>query len=233
MKIPSRFLPIAVMVLFPAVFRTAPYVLSKFGLGDVHDPALFLLTFSPVGAVFLFGGATFAEKRWAYLAPLLTMLLSDLAIGLLLKDLSMGFHLGIPAIYGSYALMIWLGTLLARVRSNVTSASSWFQCGAPSRRWLAGLLLAVATAGAALAGEGVFFIVTNFATWVIQDGYYPHTAAGLMQCYIAGVPFFRSLLTGMAVYGTALFGGLAAIELGMAHFKKPALLPDSNQPSAA
>jgi hypothetical protein len=233
MKIPSRFLPIAIMVLFPAVIRTAPYLLSKFGLGDVHDPALFLLTLSPVSAVFLFGGATFAEKRWAYLAPLLTMLLSDLAIGLLLQDLRMGFHAVIPAIYGSYAIVIWLGTVLAKVRSAVTASGSWFQCGGPSRRWLAGLLLVVATAGSAVAGEGTFFIVTNFATWVVQSGYYPHTAAGLMQCYIAGLPFFRSLLGAMAVYGTLLFGGLAAIELGMAHFKRPALLPNSNQPSVA
>ena len=35
------------------------------------------------------------------------MLFSDVAIGLFLGDMSMGLHLIIPVIYGSYALIIW------------------------------------------------------------------------------------------------------------------------------
>src|SRR5579863_3665962 len=172
MKIPSRFLPIAAMVLFPAIARTAPYVVSVFGLGDVRDPALFLLNLSPVGAIFLFGGATFSEKRWAYLTPLMAMLLSDLGIGILLGDLSRGFHVMIPAIYASYAIIVWLGTVLAKTRSTAANPREGSKCGWTSHRWLAGLLQALATAGAAIGGEVVFFIITNFAAWVVQDGYY-------------------------------------------------------------
>jgi hypothetical protein len=234
MKIPSRFLPIAAMILLPAVARTMPYVVGALGNADVHDPALFLLHLSPVSAVFLFGGAMFADRRWAYLAPLAAMLVSDLAIAILLRNVSMGFHAMTPVLYGSYALTIWLGTLLAKMKGALLNPASWFQNGAPSRRWLAMLVMALATAGAGIAGEVIFFITTNFATWVIQDGYYPHTGAGLVACYIAGIPFFRHLLSGMAVYGVVLFGGFALLEWRFAPARQAAAeTPKSNQVPAA
>jgi hypothetical protein len=234
MKIPTRFLPIAVMILFPALARTVPYIVGALGSADVHDPALFLLHLSPVSAVFLFGGAMFADRRWAYLAPLAAMLVSDLAIAILLRDVNMGFNAMTPALYGSYAIMIWLGTVLAKVKGALSNPSSWFQNGAASRHWLAMLVMALATAGAGFAGEVIFFITTNFATWVIQSGYYPHTGAGLIACYVAGLPFFRHLMTGMAAYGFVLFGGFALFEWKFAPARQTATaMAESHQVPAA
>ena len=48
----------------------------------------------------------------------------------------------------------------------------------------------------------LFFIVTNFGVWVI--GWYPPTLAGLIQCYIAGIPFFRMTLIATLSYVTLL-----------------------------
>ena len=49
----------------------------------------------------------------------------------------------------------------------------------------------------ALFSSILFFIVTNFGVWLI--GRYPPTLAGLIQCYIAGIPFFKvSLLANLA-----------------------------------
>jgi hypothetical protein len=210
MKIPSRFLPIAIMILVPALFRLVPYILGALGFGDVHDVSAFRWNFSPVSALFLFGGAKLADRRSAYFVPLAAMLLSDLGIAVLMGDLSMGLHAMIPVIYGSYALMVWLGTQLRESRNP----------------------LAIACAG--LAGEVVFFIITNFANWVVQTGTYPHTFGGLTACYIAALPFFRNSLIGMALYGSVLFGGFALVERKFGGAKAaPALVPNANQPSGA
>ena len=50
-----------------------------------------------------------------------------------------------------------------------------------------------------------FFVVTNFAVWV-TSGMYAHTYEGLMQCYIAAIPFFRNTLSSDVIYTAALFG---------------------------
>jgi Family of unknown function (DUF6580) len=210
MKIPSRFVPIAIMVLVPALFRLIPYILAALGFGDVHDVSAFRWNFSPVSALFLFGGAKLADRRSAYLVPLAAMLLSDLGIAALMGDLSMGLHAMIPVVYGSYAVMVWLGTLLRQSRNPL------------------------AIAGAALVGEIFFFVTTNFANWVVQTGTYPHTIGGLTACYLAGLAFFQYSLISMGLYGSLLFGGFALVERKFGGAKAaPALVPNSNQPSGA
>ncbi len=210
MRIPSRFLPIAVMIVAPAAVRLMPYILGALGMGDVHDVTAFLWNFSPIAALFLFGGARLADRRAAYLIPLAVMLLSDAGIALLMGDLKMGFHAQTPVIYGMYALTVWLGTRLRESRNPLIIAS------------------------AGVANEVVFFVVTNFAVWALQTGTYPHTVTGLVECYIAGLPFFRNGVIGMAVFGTVLFGGFALAERRFATGRPaPASLPSSNQPSAA
>jgi hypothetical protein len=209
MKIPSRFLPIAVMILAPAAVRLVPYILGALGMGNVHDATAFLWNFSPLSALFLFGGAKFAERRSAYLVPLAAMVLSDLGIGLLMKDVSMGLHAMIPVIYGTYAFIVWLGTKLRE------SPRAW------------------AIAGAALAGEVVFFAITNFANWIVQTDTYPHTVAGLLACYVAALPFFRNALISVAVYATVLFGGYALVERKYAAGQMPALAQNSDRASVA
>jgi hypothetical protein len=56
----------------------------------------------------------------------------------------------------------------------------------------------------------IFFLTTNLAVWAIEASY-PATAGGLLACYAAALPFFRSMLTGDLLYIAVLFGcyGLA------------------------
>ena len=63
----------------------------------------------------------------------------------------------------------------------------------------------------AVAGSVLFFIITNFGVWVAGE-LYPRTAAGLWQCYVAAIPFFRSTLLGDVVYTTVFFGGYALVS---------------------
>ncbi len=87
-----RFTFLAGLIATAAAFRILP-----------HPP-----NFSPIAAMALLGGATFATKRAALLVPLAAMLLADLVLG---------FHALMPVIYGCFALIVCLGFWLRRQRS--------------------------------------------------------------------------------------------------------------------
>lgn len=176
-----RFLVLVGMVLGAAACRLIP-----------HPP-----NFTPLGAMALFGGACFADRRTAFLVPLLAMFLSDLAIGGLSGSLSVGLHRLIPVVYGSFALIVCLGF------------------------WLRGRRKPLPIAGATLAGSVLFFVVTNFGVWALGS-WYPKTWEGLVACYVAAIPFFYNTLLGDAVYATVLFGGLALAEKGLLALREPA-----------
>ncbi len=67
-----------------------------------HSP-----NFTPIGAMALFGGAHFHNKRAAFAVPLLAMLVSDFAMG----D---GIHPLTLFVYVSFALIVGLGLLIRR-----------------------------------------------------------------------------------------------------------------------
>ena len=62
-------------------------------------------------------------------------------------------------------------------------------------------------AAAALAGPTSFFLVSNFGVWA-AGGFanYPHTLAGLMACYWAGVPFYRNDLLATSLVLAVVLG---------------------------
>jgi hypothetical protein len=159
------------MILLAALSRLIP-----------HPP-----NFTPIGAMALFGGACFANRRIAFVVPLAAMLLSDLAIGLLSGDMSLGLHRLIPVVYGSFGLIVCLGFWLRKHRAVLP------------------------VAGAALAGSVLFFVLTNFGVWALGS-WYPKTWEGLVACYVAAIPFFHNTLLGDAVYDTVLFGGFALAQ---------------------
>src|SRR6266853_631215 len=85
----TRFIVLAGMILAAAASRLIP-----------HPP-----NFTPIAAMALFGGASFASKRVALLVPL---------AGLCLSDLVLGFYSVTPVVYGSFALIVCLGFWLRR-----------------------------------------------------------------------------------------------------------------------
>ncbi|OIO48506.1 MAG: hypothetical protein AUJ32_00420 [Parcubacteria group bacterium CG1_02_40_82] len=72
---------------------------------------------------------------------------------------------------------------------------------------------------ASLVSSVVFFLVTNFAVWAFFS-WYPHTLAGLFNCFTLALPFFRNTLLGDLVYSGVLFG---AYELVLWYFAKRTL----------
>ena len=78
-------------------------------------------------------------------------------------------------------------------------------------RWLCHKRTVARIGGATLLGALQFFLVTNFGVWAFL-GSFPHTAAGLLACYISGFPFFWNTLAGDALYAAVFFAGFALIE---------------------
>lgn len=145
--------------------------------------------FSPVEAIALFGGAYFATKQWAFVVPLLAMLISDLALGAL-HGADYASYLGGVSFWSVYACVALSVALGFGLRGKVTG----------------GRVL-----GYALAGSVLFFTGTNFTAW-LSNPIYPQSAAGLAAAYVAGIPFFRWTVFGTLVYGALLFGGFALLR---------------------
>lgn len=116
---------------------------------------------------------------------------------LFLGDIFIGFHKLIPIVYASFLINVAIGLWLRE------------------RRTVARISLAT------LLGAIQFFLVTNFAVWQILRSY-PHTASGLLSCYIAGIPFFWNTLAGDAAYTVLLFGGYALAENFIPELRPPA-----------
>jgi uncharacterized protein DUF6580 len=108
-------------------------------------------------------------------------------LALFLGDMFIGFHRLIPVVYASFLVSVAIGFWLRDRRSfgRITAAT--------------------------LLGAIQFFLVTNFAVWAFGLSY-PRNSAGLLACYVAGIPFFGNTLAGDAAYVTLLFGGLALAE---------------------
>lgn len=64
--------------------------------------------------------------------------------------------------------------------------------------------------GAVITGAAIFYLVSNFSMWLV--GYYPMTAAGLVECYVAGLPYLGQAALADAAYCFVLFGLHAVIE---------------------
>jgi uncharacterized protein DUF6580 len=118
-------------------------------------------------------------------------------ITLFAGDLFLGFYKTTPVIYASFLLSVLIG------------------------RWLQSRRTVGRIAGATLLGAAQFFLVTNFGVWAL-DGLYPHTLAGLLACYAAGIPFFWNTLAGDAFYAAVLFGTFALAERKFPALREPA-----------
>jgi len=100
---------------------------------------------------------------------------------LALSDAILGFYgIGMVWVYGSFALIALLGMTALRRRTVIRIA------------------------GAALGASVLFYLITNFGEWL--GPLYPHTAAGLLASYVAGIPFFRNTVLSDLGYSFALFG---------------------------
>jgi hypothetical protein len=137
--------------------------------------------FTPVGAVSLFGGAYFSDKWKAYLVPLLTLFISDIALDYVYFNKFMLFYNGALPVYISFALMVFIGTYIKKVNvGNVLAAS--------------------------LAAVFVHWIITDIDPW-LSGTLYAKSLYGYGESLIAAIPFEKNMLLGNLLFSAILFGG--------------------------
>jgi hypothetical protein len=90
-------------------------------------------------------------------------------LAMLLSDAMLGFHSSMIFVYGAIALI-------------VVGSHYWLRC-----------LSLVSISLAAIFSALAFFLITNFGAWLSHD-MYAHSASGLAQAYVAGIPFFKNTL---------------------------------------
>jgi Family of unknown function (DUF6580) len=134
--------------------------------------------FTPVGGTSLFAGARVRGWR-AYLVPLALMAVTDPILSLLYGYPLFGRVTAV--IYGSFLINVWVGKRLLK-RAGVAR-------------------IAFASALCSLQ----FFVLTNAGVWM-WGSLYPRTAAGLVACFAAALPFFGRTMAGDLAYTGLLFG---------------------------
>ncbi len=181
-----RFSVVAAMFALGVCARLTPYVLAQFGLALDPERTVWPWNFSPMLPLCVFGGAFFARAGAVYLVPLAAWLLGDLGVFALTGRADWAFYAAQPVVYLALALVATTGFALR-------GRTSWTR-----------------VAGAGLASSLVFFAVSNFGVWAFGDGVlYPKTLAGLVDCYVRAIPFFRNSLVSMAVFLPLLFSRFA------------------------
>ena len=145
--------------------------------------------FAPQIAMALFAGSVIKDKKFSFLVPLLSMLISDILYQVLhqqgLTDLT-GFYKGQWLNYLLFTAITLIGFLIKK--NNI-------------RHIILG----------SLAGVLFFYLTSNFFDWLgggldINNLPYPKTFDGLMQCYIAGIPFLRGSLWATLFFNAIFFG---------------------------
>ncbi|MBS1573992.1 MAG: hypothetical protein JST09_01710 [Bacteroidetes bacterium] len=144
----------------------------------LFGPSLAWSGFSPVIAIALFAGFIMKQKDISFLFPLLALLISDVVIQALYENNLFpyaGFYSGQWKNY-----LVLLATTLIGLALKGRSRLSL----------LAGALIA----------PTFFYLLSNLNVWASQEILYPKNFSGLLQCYAAGIPFYRNSLIATIVF---------------------------------
>jgi len=101
---------------------------------------------------------------------------------MLVTDAILGFHASMIPVYACFTFTVWIGTKIRQDRSLVKIAS------------------------ASLLSSVVFFLVTNLPFWYADISLYPLTAKGMIESYVAALPFFGNQVAGDLFFTALLFG---------------------------
>lgn len=175
MKMNKHFvIALVLMILASALYRIIP------------DRAL---GFAPQMAIAIFAGSLLSNnKKFAFLLPLISMLVSDGLYQLLyLNGMST-----IPGFYHgqwiNYILFISLTCFGFFVKANNI----------------------ISIAAASITAPTAFFVASNFLVWMGGGGWHrPKTMEGLMQCFVDGLPFYQGSLMATGIFAAILFGTFA------------------------
>ena len=141
---------------------------------------------APIGAFALMGGL-YLNRRFALVVPVLALVLSDVVLNT---------QLGYPLFHAPRLLDYSAFVVIAMAAMALRDKGWKLQFGG------------------AVAVPFFFFAVSNFGVWLTGLGLsgqpYAKSIAGLVECYVAGLPFLRGSLLGDWGF-MALFAGIMAV----------------------
>jgi hypothetical protein len=161
----------------PAYLLIVVAILSRLLLAANPHPEWF--NFTAVGGALLYFGARRSSREM--LAPLAALVATDYFLTTQVYSYPFRWQ-GYVITWAWYLMAMVLGWILLHARTTFVRAA-------------AGVLL----------GPTSFFVASNFAVWS-GEGMYPHTLAGLGDCYIAALPFYRNDLLSTGIVAGLAFG---------------------------
>ena len=147
-------------------------------LARVVNHEMHLYNLAPVAALGLFSGAVIKDKRFAYMLPLVAMLMADLYFQ---------FFTSTPGFYGREQWFVYGGMALVTLLGTAMHKANPLKI-----------------AGFSLIGSIVFFIVSNFGCYV--SGMWGNGIHGLVTTYTMALPFFKNTIVSDLAGNTLLFG---------------------------
>lgn len=106
---------------------------------------------------------------------------------LFVTDLVIGLHGTMLYVYGGFLVSAWLGEKFLR-QPKLTKV-----------------------VGISLLGSLSFFTISNLGVWM-EGILYPKTIAGLIDCYIAALPFLRNTVLGDVIFAGTFFTAYGWVE---------------------
>ena len=148
------------------------------------------LGFAPQIAMALFSGSIIKDKKYSFLLPIMSMLVSDIIYEVLFRmNLSTiaGFYGGQLLNYILFAAVTVIGFMIKKEKVLQIAAGS-------------------------LAGATFYYIASNLMVWIggglaLNNLPYAKTWDGLMSCFIAALPFYKGSLYATFFFSAILFGG--------------------------
>ncbi len=142
--------------------------------------------FAPIGAMALFTAA-YLRKPWGILVPFAALFLSDLVLNNVVYRAFFPTFTWFTSVwvYVSFAAVMSVGYLIFKGKISPARAAT-----------------------ASVSASIVFFLVSNFSTF-IETPLYPRTPAGLLACYTAGLPFLQNTILGDLFFSAVMFGTYA------------------------
>lgn len=126
--------------------------------------------FNPTIAIAVICGAFVANRSLALLLPMAALLMADIALGLSSQDASYMQFITSGAFVGNYFFYLF-AVLAGRLISKRMSLTT--------------------TTIATLTSAIIFFFGSNLLSWFTMTEY-TKDAAGLMNCYVAAIPFLNA-----------------------------------------
>ena len=146
--------------------------------------------FAPQIAMALFSGSIVSNKKYSFLLPLLSMLVSDIIYEVLFQfklSTIAGFYSGQVTNYLLFAAVTVIGFRIKKENLLHIAAGS-------------------------IVGATFYFLISNLTLWIggglaLNNLPYAKSWNGLMECYAAALPFYKVSLYATLFFSGLLFGG--------------------------